>query len=119
LSNQVHLVVGEVLELEIECMTSIDDGLEMVKWFTNHSRALGLLKHQQTLTERFKETGCLLVLIFPVITHWIFHFLAACRLLMLLAPMRTLYIHDYDTLIQCAGSKRDARENAREVLAPI
>ncbi|KAJ7271620.1 ribonuclease H-like domain-containing protein [Mycena rebaudengoi] len=77
--HQVHLVVGEVLELEIECMTSIDDGLEMVKWFTNHSRAL----------------------------------------LTLSAPMRTLYIHDYDTRIQCAGPKRDAKEKAREVLAPI
>jgi hypothetical protein len=100
-------------------MAAVDDGLEMVKWFTNHSRALGLLKEHQKLTDRFKQTGRLLVLMFPVISRWIYHFLAARRLLTLSAPMRTLYIQDYDNLIECAGSKREAKEKAESVLEPI
>ncbi|KAJ7238184.1 ribonuclease H-like domain-containing protein [Mycena rebaudengoi] len=117
--HQVNLVVGEVLELEILCMAAVDDGLEMVKWFTNHSHALGLLKEHQKLTDRFKQTGRLLVLMFPVISRWIYHFLAAHQLLTLSAPMRTLYIQDYDNLIECAGSKREAKEKAESVLEPI
>ncbi|KAJ7940006.1 hypothetical protein B0H13DRAFT_1586662 [Mycena leptocephala] len=33
--------------------------------------------------------------------------------------MRTLYIQHYEKLIQCAGTKRDAKEKAKEILAPI
>ncbi|KAJ7939387.1 hypothetical protein B0H13DRAFT_1567150, partial [Mycena leptocephala] len=69
-----------------------------VKWFTNHSRVLGLLKDQQETTERFQETHRILTLIFPVISRWIFHFLAVRRILTLSPPMRTLYIQNYETL---------------------
>ncbi|KAJ7934700.1 hypothetical protein B0H13DRAFT_1450386, partial [Mycena leptocephala] len=60
-----------------------------------------------------------LTLIFPVIARWIFHFLAVRRILTLSSPMRTLYLQDYETLIQCAGTKSEAKAKAKEVLAPI
>ncbi|KAJ7091697.1 ribonuclease H-like domain-containing protein [Mycena crocata] len=117
--HQVNLVVGEILELEIPCMESMDDGLVMVKWFTNHSRALGMLKDQQKTTERFKTTHHILTLIFPVISRWIFHFLAVRRLLTLSLAMRTLYIQEYETLIECAGAKADAKAKAKAILARL
>ncbi|KAJ7663381.1 ribonuclease H-like domain-containing protein, partial [Mycena polygramma] len=117
--HQVNLVVGEVIELGVPCMNSIDDGLEIVKWFTNHSRALGLLKDHQKTTDRFKETSRLLTLIFPVITRWTFHYLSVRRLLTLSGTIRTLYLNHHDTLIECAGSRRDAKDKAEEVLSPI
>ncbi|KAJ7780848.1 hypothetical protein DFH07DRAFT_729418, partial [Mycena maculata] len=80
---QVNLIVAEVLELDVPCMLSIDDGLNIVKWFTNHSRAIGLLNEEQKLTERFEKTHRLLRLIFPVISRWIYHFLAVRRILTL------------------------------------
>ncbi|KAJ7651816.1 hypothetical protein B0H17DRAFT_1269880 [Mycena rosella] len=52
-------------------MLSVDEGLDIVKWFTNHSRAIRLLAHQQKLTERFEKTHRILRLIFPVISRWI------------------------------------------------
>ncbi|KAJ7015787.1 ribonuclease H-like domain-containing protein [Mycena alexandri] len=116
--HQINLVVVEVLRLKIPCMESIDDGTEIAKWFTNHSRALGMLKDQQKLTERFKTTHRLLTLIFPAISRWIYHFLAIRRMLTLSGPIRTLYM-DPDTLVECAGTKRDAKERAKAVLAPI
>ncbi|KAJ7170282.1 ribonuclease H-like domain-containing protein [Mycena crocata] len=91
----------------------------VVKWFTNHSRALGLLKAQQKETDCFTETHRILTLIFLVISRWIFHFLTCRRLLTLAPPMRTLYLQQEETLIECAGSKWDAKERARRILAPV
>ncbi|KAJ7763398.1 ribonuclease H-like domain-containing protein [Mycena metata] len=116
--HQINLVVVEVLRLKIPCMESIDMAIDIAKWFTNHSRALGMLKDQQKLTERFKATHRLLTLIFPVISRWIYHFLATWRMLTLSGPIRTLYMES-ETLIECAGSKREAKERAEAVLAPI
>ncbi|KAJ6628811.1 hypothetical protein B0H10DRAFT_2259901 [Mycena sp. CBHHK59/15] len=42
--HQTNLVAAEVLELEIPCMLFIDESLEIIKWFTNHSHAIGLVK---------------------------------------------------------------------------
>jgi hypothetical protein len=112
-------MVGEVLELELPCMGSMDDGLEIAKWFTNHSRALGMLKDQQKTTERFKRTNRALTLIFPVISRWTVHFLCTRRFLVLSPPMRALDYQDCETLIQCAGAKADAKAKARAVLEPI
>ncbi|KAJ7260042.1 ribonuclease H-like domain-containing protein [Mycena rebaudengoi] len=117
--HQVNIMVGEVLELELPCMGSMDDGLEIAKWFTNHSRALGMLKDQQKTTERFKRTNRALTLIFPVISRWTVHFLCTRRFLVLSPPMRALYYQDYEALIQCAGAKADAKAKARAVLEPI
>ncbi|KAJ7602477.1 ribonuclease H-like domain-containing protein [Mycena rosella] len=117
--HQVNLVVGEVLEIEIPCMLSVDEGLDIVKWFTNHSRAIGLLADQQKLTERFEKTHRILRLIFPVISRWIYHFLAVRRILTVSPPMRVLHLQHHEVLIECAGPKADARAKAEEILAPI
>lgn len=112
-------MVVEVLELELPCMDSIDEGENIARWFTNHSRALGLLRDQQKVTELFKRTHRILMLIFPVISRWIYHFLAVRRLLTLSAPMRALYLQNYETLIQCASAKADVKAKAKRILEPI
>ncbi|KAJ7735370.1 ribonuclease H-like domain-containing protein [Mycena metata] len=117
--HQVNLVVVEVLKLKVPCMAAIDEGTAIARWFTNHSRALGLVKEQEKLTERFKATHRILTLIFPVISRWVYHFLAVRRLLTLSSAIRPLYLVDYDNLIRCAGTKRDAMDRAKAVLAPI
>ncbi|KAJ7149276.1 ribonuclease H-like domain-containing protein [Mycena crocata] len=116
---RVNLVVAEILELEIPCMEAVDDGLEIVKWFTNHSRALGLLKDHQKTTDRYKETKRILTLMYPVIHRWVYHFLAVRRLLTLSKPMRTLCLVDHAKLIECAGTKAEAKAKAKKVLEPI
>ncbi|KAJ7199027.1 ribonuclease H-like domain-containing protein [Mycena pura] len=117
--HQTNLIVAEVIELEIPCMLSIDASLGIIKWFTNHSRAIGLLADQQKLTERFEKTHRILRLLFPVISRWIYHFLAVRRILTISPPMRILHLQHHDTLIECAGPKADARAKAVEILAPI
>ncbi|KAJ7939767.1 hypothetical protein B0H13DRAFT_1566318, partial [Mycena leptocephala] len=93
--------------------------LAIIKWFTNHSRAIGLLADQQKLTERFEKTHRILRLIFPVVSRWIYHFLAIRRILTLSASIRILYLQHYETLIECAGAKAEAKANAEAILAPI
>ncbi|KAJ7812171.1 hypothetical protein B0H14DRAFT_3479054 [Mycena olivaceomarginata] len=64
-----------------------EGSLDIFKWFTNHSQALGLLKDEQTTGERFQTTHRFLTLIFPVISRWTFHFLAVRRMLTLSPPI--------------------------------
>jgi hypothetical protein len=116
---KINLVVGEGLRLKLACFKCIEELLSIVKWFLNHSRALAMLKEAQKATENYKKTSRILVPIFPVISRWIYHFLATRRLLVLAPALRTLYLNERDTLIECAGAKRDARDTAREILAPI
>ncbi|KAJ7215840.1 ribonuclease H-like domain-containing protein [Mycena pura] len=119
LSHQLYLTTGRMLKLDIPSMRSLDTGLEIIKWISNHSRALGMLKEQQKLTEEYKKNPRLLTLIFQVISRWTSHFLAARRLLVLSGPLRALYLQSHQSLVECAGNRRDAVERAEEVLAPI
>ena len=65
----------------------MDQAIEVIKWFNNHSRALGLLK-QRMLEKLFK----VYVLILPVITRWTSHYLSCKRLLLVATAMRTLVL---------------------------
>ncbi|KAJ7060274.1 hypothetical protein C8F01DRAFT_1084035 [Mycena amicta] len=116
---KINLVVGECIKLKISCLKYLDPLLAIIKWFLNHSRALGLLKEAQKLTEQFKKTNRILTLILLVISRWIYHFLATRRMLVLSPAIRTLYLNDFDNLILCAGAKRDAQDTARKILTPI
>ncbi|KAJ7060268.1 ribonuclease H-like domain-containing protein [Mycena amicta] len=118
-AHQINLVVGECIKSKISCLKCLDPLLAIIKWFLNHSRALGLLKEAQKLTEQFKKTNRILTLILLVISRWIYHFLATRRMLVLSPAIRTLYLNDFDNLILCAGAKRDAQDTARKILTPI
>ena len=89
----------------------MDQAIEVIKWFNNHSRALGLLK-QRMLEKLFK----VYVLILPVITRWTSHYLSCKRLLLVATAMRTLVLDFYDELVICAGDKREMKDKAKEIL---
>ncbi|KAJ7049147.1 ribonuclease H-like domain-containing protein [Mycena amicta] len=112
-AHQVNLVVGEGFKSKIACLKCLEPLLRIIKWFLNHSRGA------RNSPNTSKKTNRILTLILPVISRWIYHFLATRRMLVLSPAMRTLYLNDYDTLISCAGAKRDAQDTAREILAPI
>ena len=85
--------------------------LELIKWFNNHSIALGILKSQQRIAGK-----TVLVLIFPVLTRWTTHYLATSRLLDLAAFVRAAIDTRYDDLVLAGGRRKDAKEKARQVL---
>ena len=96
----------------------MDRATEVVKWFNNHSLALGLLRQEQRLAH---PSGRALNLILPGTTRWTSHFLCISRLLELEECLRVLPISsaNQEILKRAAGPKRDAKAKADEVIKTI
>lgn len=89
----------------------MDNALEIIKWFNNHSWALGLLHEQQTT-----QYSKVLTLVLSVITQWTAHYLSCAHLLDLEWAICTPILDQYETLMTCAGDKWEAREKAKAIL---
>jgi hypothetical protein len=111
-AHQMNLIVGDFLKLRIDCLQCVTQAVQVVKWFNNHSRALGLLRQEQEITYQK-----VLTLILPVITCWTCHYLSSCCLLEVSTAIRACALRHKETLIQCAGTKAEAKANARSVIA--
>ncbi|KIM64232.1 hypothetical protein SCLCIDRAFT_37040, partial [Scleroderma citrinum Foug A] len=70
-AHQVNLVVGDIFKIKGSFIETIDNALEVVKWFNNHSRALGILRDIQCQLHEQPHS-----LILPVLTRWTSHFLS-------------------------------------------
>ncbi|KAF8834999.1 hypothetical protein BDN67DRAFT_913792 [Paxillus ammoniavirescens] len=70
-AHQGNLIVGDIFKAKVTLLATIDQAADMIKWFNNHSCALGILHHEQMVT--YQQT---LVLILPVISQWTTHFLS-------------------------------------------
>lgn len=92
------------------------EALEVVEWFNNHSRPLGILRAQQV-----KEVGKYKSLIMPVLTRWTSHYLSVSRLLELQYFFRALVLDPARrfALRLCAGDKADQKRKADEILDTI
>ncbi|KAL6309074.1 hypothetical protein BKA93DRAFT_724479, partial [Sparassis latifolia] len=108
----VNLVVGDIFKVKDLFVQWIDDAVEVVKWFNNHSRALGMLKDVQRM-----KLGKVLCLILPVLTRWTSHYLSVHRLLELEIAFKQLLLDSIPELVLCAGAKADAQRKAREIIA--
>lgn len=111
----MNLVVGDYFKLKLSWEQYVDLALELIKWFNNHSIALGILLAQQ----RSDPTVIVLVLILPVLTRWTSHHCSVDRLLELERFMRAIHMLQYDKLVLAAGNRRDAKIKAKAVLACI
>jgi hypothetical protein len=72
-AHQMNLVVGKFLKDSPDFWIVIALGLNIVKWFNNHSGPLSILQKEQT--------GKCWALILLVITHWTLHYLSLSQLL--------------------------------------
>jgi hypothetical protein len=113
---QFNLVVGDYFKLKLPFIKIIDEALEVVKWFNNHSRALGMLREEE-LAKGLR----ILVLILPVLTRWTSHYLCMRRLLALEYCFRVLSLDPAkrEALILCAGPKLEQKRKAEQILAII
>jgi hypothetical protein len=111
-AHQMNLIVGDYLKLRIDFLQCVNQAVEVVKWFNNHSRALGLLRVEQEITYRK-----VLALILPVITRWTAHYLSCRRLLEVSTAIRACGLRHKETLVLCAGNKADAKAKARSIIA--
>lgn len=92
----------------------IDGALDVIKWFNNHSRALGLLNKVQSERE-----GKVLALTLPVLTRWTSHYLAIRRLLELEKAFKSLLLDHTDALVAAAGKRPDQTTKAQSVIDTI
>ncbi|KIJ61394.1 hypothetical protein HYDPIDRAFT_169663 [Hydnomerulius pinastri MD-312] len=111
---KINLIVGDIFKITHRFVEIINNALEVVKWFNNHSRALGLLRDAQ-----MAKFGLTLTLILPVLTRWTSHYLSVTRLVKLELAFKQLLLdagENLEVLIVCAGTKADAKRKAKEVL---
>jgi hypothetical protein len=112
----MNLVLGDYFKVKVPLISVVSEALEVVKWFNNHSRALGLLRQLQvTVHGHFKS------LILPVLTRWTSHYLAISRLLELELYFCTLVLDSAkrEILRVCAGDKADQKCKADEIIGII
>ena len=111
----MNLIVGDIFKIKGSFIETIDNALEVVKWFNNHSRALGILWDIQC---QLHEQPCSLIL--PVLTRWTSHFLSVCRLLQLEQAFKHMLAKvPENDLITCAGSWAEMKNKARQVLETL
>ncbi|KAJ8595427.1 hypothetical protein M405DRAFT_759096, partial [Rhizopogon salebrosus TDB-379] len=82
-SHQINLILGDYYKANTDISAVVDNANEIIKWFNNHSFALGLLN-----TEQVSMSNRALALILPVVTCWTSHFCSVSRLLEVSKPMK-------------------------------
>jgi hypothetical protein len=95
----------------------IDSAIKVIKWFNNHSYALGLFNAEQLATDKLLRQP--LALILPVITRWTSHFCALARLLAVNKPMKLTVTRCEDELIDSVGTKQKSKAKARKIFKYI
>ena len=89
----------------------IETAVTIIKWFTHHSFALGILNQEQRTL-----SSVVLAFIVPVITRWTAHYCAISRLLQLEKCIQVTVIKHEDALVDSVGSKKETKEKARAVI---
>ncbi|KAG6849449.1 hypothetical protein H0H87_002759, partial [Tephrocybe sp. NHM501043] len=107
----INLIVGDILKIKDHFVSSIQDAIKVVKWFNNHSHALGLLRKVQ-LVKLFK----VMALILPILTRWISYHLAISQLIELELAFWQLLLDSRDILALVAGGKAEVKEKAWEII---
>ena len=102
-AHQVNLLVGDYLVLS-HYRTCVNEAIEVIKWFNNHSAALELLKAEQITT--YPERTHPLSLLLPVITRWTAHFYSVKRLLDIELALKCCIYKHKECLLQIANASR-------------
>ncbi|EMD37962.1 hypothetical protein CERSUDRAFT_29916, partial [Gelatoporia subvermispora B] len=111
-AHQLNLVVADYLKVKQPFIAVVDTAVEVIKWFNNHGRALGLLKEEM----RLRFNGKVYSLILPVITRWTSHYVSCQRLLLVEKAIRALTLYKRPDLEGCAGDRADAKAKAKEIV---
>ncbi|KAI9066067.1 hypothetical protein FKP32DRAFT_1646435 [Trametes sanguinea] len=113
--HQSNLLAGDYLTFPTYKDT-VDEAIEIVRWFNNHGGALDLLNQAQLFT--FKRV---LALIHPALTRWTTNFQSASRLLVLRRALEACVARNRETLVVIGEKSQtsNAKETARRVIASI
>lgn len=105
------MIVGDYFKDNPHLKAIVNKALEVVKWFNNHGRALGILGDIQRML-----STTILCLILPVLTRWTSHYVSVDRLLEL-EPSIVRTVKDFEEeLVRSVGSDRKAKAKAKKVM---
>ena len=113
-AHQIQLVLGDYIKANNSVAATIKDANSVVKWFCNHSWALGQFNAEQ----RASNNGTL-AFIKAVITRWTAHYCSVSRLLELQPILRSLVIKKEAELIKSVGTVASLRESAKIIMRKI
>ncbi|KAG8879540.1 hypothetical protein FRC20_000112 [Serendipita sp. 405] len=113
-AHQVNLIVGDYFKLKNEYIETIDKAVDVIKWFNNHTRALGIFQAEQKA-----RSQRVLSLFLPVLTRWTSHYLSLTRLCNLKLAMQTSVINHREDLVTAAGDRPEQTEMAEDIVAII
>ncbi|KIK92800.1 hypothetical protein PAXRUDRAFT_34354 [Paxillus rubicundulus Ve08.2h10] len=99
-AHQGNLIVGDIFKVKVTLLATIDQAADVIKWFNNYSRALGILHHEQMVT--YQQT---LVLILP--------------LLETSGALCSCCIKRNEELISCVENKWPDHEKAKVIMAIV
>ncbi|TFK78324.1 hypothetical protein K466DRAFT_507447, partial [Polyporus arcularius HHB13444] len=116
--HQSSLLAGDYLTFPLYSST-VNDALEVVRWFNNHSLALELFHQAQLWTNPERRSP--LALILPALTRWTTHFQAASRLCALGPAMRACVMRNGDKLLEIGENSQteSSRATARNVIKTV
>lgn len=110
-AHQLNLVTADLLKLKDGYLKTVNTAIDVIKWFNNHSRALGLLCKEQLQT--YQKT---LSLIQPCITRWTCHFLSSQWLLETSGALCSCCIKEEKQLITCAGERQQDKSKVQTII---
>jgi hypothetical protein len=93
---------------------TVEQAVEVIKWWNNHSLALGLFQQEQ-----LTRNGKTLALILAVLTRWTTHYLSVNRLLFLSRPLQSCVLNHREELMNAAGKKPELVAAAIEILDTV
>ncbi len=117
-AHQCQLLVGDYLTLS-DYRDTVNDGFEIVKWFDNHSSALGLFRAEQLSVDKDRTRP--LALLLPVITWWMSHFQSIKCLLLVKDTLICCVIKQKAHLLEIAdqGRTKELKEMGLRVVPLI
>lgn len=95
--------------------TIMDEASAVVKWFNNHSFALGLFDKEQGDIYHGKPHA----LIFPVQTRWTAHFCSLSRLLEVHKALEVTASKYREQIMETVGTKLKSKRKARQIIARV
>ncbi|PCH34657.1 hypothetical protein WOLCODRAFT_79053 [Wolfiporia cocos MD-104 SS10] len=113
-SHQLCLILGDYYKQNPQVKSLVDEAILVIKWFNNHSYALGVLNEEQM--SMYKKSHALIM---PMVTRWTSNFCALDRLLDIWKAIQITSIKHEDRLVESVGQKHSAKTKATQVLALV
>lgn len=104
-------MLGDYYKANPKVAALVDQAINIVKWFNNHSYCLGMLRAEQLVT--YKKV---LALILPVLSRWTSHFCLISWLLQTNIAMTLAATRHREQFLEYVGDKLKKVKRAERVL---